>query len=212
MTTGQESGAGHHRGRWVAGAAALVIVLVVGTTVLVSGVLDGDEPAAALVTSPALAAPPSPVEDWYDLTTHATVEAGTGHEVVPSVSIGIGKEPFAHGLRGTSTSSPAQPNNSRTWLTAGRCTRLSVWVGKDAASAQQDGVGQFVIKADETEAATRQASIGDAPQHVEVDLSDVDRLTLLDVRASRDAVNAWGAPRVFCAAPPGRTVDPAVTR
>lgn len=205
MTTGQESGAGHKPTRWVAGAAAGVIVVVIGTTaVLVSGVLDGDEPPV-LPTSPALAAPPPPVEDWYDLTTHEPVEAGSGHEAVPSIGIGVGREPFARGIRGGAVSSTAQPNNRGTWLTAGKCTRLSVWVGKDAASPGQEGVGQFVIRADDTEAATRQASIADAPQHVEVDLSDVDRLTLLDVRGSRDAANAWGAPRVFCAAPPGKT-------
>jgi hypothetical protein len=198
MTTG---GAGHKPRRWIAGAGAAVIVLVIGTSLLVSGVLNGDEPAATvLTTSPA--APPPPVEDWYDLTAYQTVESGDGHETVPSISIGVGKEPFSHGIRGSAGSSA----NFRTWSTAGRCTRLSVWIGKDAASPQQDGIGQFVIKADEKEATTRQASIVDAPQHVEIDISAVTRLTLLDVRGGRDAHNAWGTPKVFCSAPPGRTV------
>ncbi|MET9231580.1 NPCBM/NEW2 domain-containing protein [Lentzea sp. NPDC003310] len=202
MTSG---GAGHKPGKWIV-AAALAIVLVVGVSLVVGGALNPDEaPATVLTTSAVEAAPPPSSEDWYDLTTYAPVEAGTGLEFVPSVSIGVGREPLSGGLRGTAGSSAAQPVNFGTWQTASRCTRLSVWVGKDAASSQRDGVGQFVIKADETEAATRQAGIDDAPQHVEVDISDVDRLTLLDVRAGRDAVNAWGTPRVFCAAPPGRT-------
>ncbi|MDX3661476.1 NPCBM/NEW2 domain-containing protein [Streptomyces sp. ID05-26A] len=195
---------GHQPGKWVAGVGALVIVLIIGTTVVVSGVLDGDEPPV-LPTTPALAAPPPPEENWYDLTTYETVETGGGHESVPSIGIGVGKEPFARGIRGGAVSSAAQPNNRATWVTAGKCTRLSVWVGKDAASSGQDGVGQFVVRADDKEAATRQAGIADAPQHVEVDLSDVDRLTLMDVRGSRDAANAWGTPRVFCTAPPGKT-------
>lgn len=81
-----------------------------------------------------------------------------------------------------------------------------MWTGKDAASSQADGVGQFVIRAGEKDATTRQASIADAPQHVEIDIPDVDRLTLLDVRTGRDAANARETPRVFCSAPPGRTV------
>lgn len=202
MTTG---GAGHKPRRWIAGAAAVVIVLVIGTSLLVSGVLSADEPAATVLTT-SQAAPPPPAEDWYDLTTYQAVESGDGHETVPSISIGVGKEPFSRGIRGSAVSPVAQPANFRTWSTAGRCTRLSVWIGKDAASSQADGVGQFVIRADEKDATTRQASIADAPQHVEVDISDVDRLTLLDVRTGRDAANAWGTPRVFCSAPPGRTV------
>lgn len=184
----------------------MVGVLVAGASLLVSGTLGGDEPPATLpTTSPVEAAPPPSAEDWYDLTAHEPVEAGTGLQFVPSISIGVGREPFPRGLRGAAGSSVAQPVNFGTWLVADRCTRLSVWIGKDAASAQRDGVGQFVISADEVEAASLQAGIADAPQHVEVDLSDVDRLTLLDVRAGRDADTAWGTPRVFCAAPPGRT-------
>ncbi|MFJ5986492.1 NPCBM/NEW2 domain-containing protein [Lentzea sp. NPDC092896] len=203
--TRQDSGASHIARRWIAVAAAVIIVLVVGTSVLVSGVLSGEEPAATVLTT-APAAPPPPVEDWYDLTTYQTVESGAGHETLASISIGVGKEPFARAIRGSAGSSATQPANFRTWSTAGRCTRLSVWIGKDAASLQTEGVGQFVIRADEAEAVTRQASIDDAPQHVEVDISDVDRLTLLDVRAGRDAANAWGTPRVFCSAPPGKAV------
>lgn len=203
--TRQDGGAGHKPRRWIAGTAAVAIVLVVGISLLVSGVLSGEEPAATvLTTSPA--APPRPVEDWYDLTTYQTIESGAGHETLESISIGVGKEPFARGIRGSGGSSATQSANFRTWSTAGRCTRLSVWIGKDAASAQTEGVGQFVIRADKAEAVTRQASIADAPQHVEVDISDVDRLTLLDVRGGRDAANAWGTPRVFCSAPPGKSV------
>ncbi|WP_177320350.1 NPCBM/NEW2 domain-containing protein [Lentzea waywayandensis] len=203
--TRQDSGAGHKPRRWIAGTAAVIIVLVIGTSVLVSGVLSGEEPAATVLTT-APAAPPPPVEDWYDLTAYQTVESGDGHETVASISIGVGKEPFSRGIRGSAVSSATQPANFRTWSTAGRCTRLSVWIGKDAASPQAEGVGQFVIRADEADAVTRQAGIADAPQHVEIDISDVERLTLLDVRAGRDAANAWGTPRVFCAAPPGKAV------
>jgi len=79
-----------------------------------------------------------------------------------------------------------------------------VWVGKDAASSLPEGTGQFVVKADDLEIISRQAGVGDAPQHVEVDISTIARLTLLDVRANRDADNAWGTPRAYCTAPPGR--------
>ncbi|WP_439656938.1 NPCBM/NEW2 domain-containing protein [Lentzea sp. HUAS TT2] len=202
MKTG---GAGHKPRRWIAGTAAVVIVLVIGISVLVSGVLDGEEPPATVLTT-SLAAPPTPVEDWYDLTNYQTVESGDGHQTLASISIGVGKEPFTRGIRGSAGSTAAQPVNFRTWSVASRCTRLSVWIGKDADSTQTEGIGQFVIKADEAAAVTRQASIDDAPQHVEIDISDVDRLTLLDVRASRDAANAWGTPRVFCSAAPGKAV------
>ncbi|HEX7306827.1 NPCBM/NEW2 domain-containing protein [Lentzea sp.] len=199
------------------GVAALVVALV-GSAGVLAGVLKYGEREAA--SSPALGAvtpvtteqgptttsgPVRSGEGWYDLASHEPVESGDGQELVSSISIGVGREPFPESIRGSSASSVALPVNFRTWATAGRCTRLSVWVGKDAASAQKDGTGQFVVKADDQELTSRQAGATDAPQHVEVDISTVSRLTLLDVRASRDAANAWGTPRVYCTAPPGKT-------
>ncbi len=196
----------------IAGVAALVVALV-GAAGLLAGVLKYDDGAAG---SPTLtnstvqvaAAPSGPVrsgEGWYDLTVHEPVESGEGQVAIPSIAIGVGKGPFPNSVRGFNSSSAAQPVNFSTWATTGRCTRLSVWVGKDAASAKTEGAGQFVVKADDQELTSRLASISDAPQHIEVDISTVTRLTLLDVRASRDADNAWGTPRVFCTAPPGKS-------
>ncbi|MFD5830369.1 NPCBM/NEW2 domain-containing protein [Lentzea sp. NPDC060358] len=201
----------------IAGVAALVVVLV-GSAGLFAGVLKyGDEDISP---GPALASPPpttpaevaavtsGPVrsgEGWYDLTLHQPVESAEGQEIVPSITIGVGRDPFPNSIRGFQTSSAGQPRNSSTWATAGRCTRLSVWVGKDAASSESAGAGQFVVKADDQEITTRQASVSDAPQHLEVDISTVGRLTLLDVRANKDADNAWGTPRAYCTAPPGKS-------
>jgi hypothetical protein len=38
----------------------------------------------------------------------------------------------------------------------------------------------------------------------ELDITGVSRLTLFDTRTRQDADNAWGNPRVYCTAPPGR--------
>jgi transcriptional regulator with XRE-family HTH domain len=97
----------------------------------------------------------------------------------------------------------ADPNNRRTWLAAGKCSRLSVWVGKDAASSSTAGAGRFVVKAEDVETASADATITDSPQHIDIDITGVVRLTLFDTRASRDANNAWGSPLVYCTAPPG---------
>ncbi|WP_394618188.1 NPCBM/NEW2 domain-containing protein [Lentzea sp. JNUCC 0626] len=191
MTTG---GSGHWK--WI--SAALGVALAGGTAVLISELRDPGETPATEVLPAALPTTTPPGEQWYDLTTHEPVESGGGQEVV--ATIGIGKESYFSGLRGSGVA----PDNYRSWLIKNRCSRLSVWVGKDAASTTGGGAGQFVIKTDGVEIATRQASAGDAPQHVEIALADVDLLTLQDVRASRDADNAWGTPRVYCAAAPGK--------
>ncbi|KOV87965.1 hypothetical protein ADL03_05855 [Nocardia sp. NRRL S-836] len=148
--------------------------------------------------------PAQPVEGWYNLTGYESVAFGNGHYSVESIRIGIGEETYFDSIRGSYSSSAAQPNNYRTWLTGGKCTRLSVWVGKDAASSQTAGVGQFVVKAQDTQITSRQAGINDAPQHIDIDISNVVRLTLLDIRGGRDANNAWGTPKVYCTVPPGK--------
>jgi hypothetical protein len=76
-------------------------------------------------------------------------------------------------------------------------------VGKDAASRQSGGTGQFVVKSGDVELASKQASMTDAPQQIDLDISAVTRLTLFDTRSRLDANNAWGSPRVQCTAPPG---------
>ncbi|MFD4669057.1 NPCBM/NEW2 domain-containing protein [Lentzea sp. NPDC058450] len=192
MTTG---GSGHWK--WI--SAALGVALAGGTAVLLSELRDPGEPTAGDAPPATFPTSTTPAEEWYDLTAHEPVESGTGQEVVGSIV--IGKETYPRGLRGAGVA----PANYRSWLIKNRCSRLSVWVGKDGASAGE-GSGQFVIKTDGVEIATRQAGAGDAPQHVEIALADVDLLTLQDVRAARDADNAWGTPRVYCAAAPGTPV------
>jgi hypothetical protein len=146
---------------------------------------------------------PSPrtLEGWYDLTAYEAVSFGNGHSSVNSITIGATSYP--NSIRGYYQSSAADPNNRRTWLTAGKCTRLSVWVGKDAASSSTTGTGRFVVKAEDVETASADATIADSPQHIDIDITGVVRLTLFDTRGSRDANNAWGSPRVYCTAPPG---------
>jgi len=79
-----------------------------------------------------------------------------------------------------------------------------VWVGKDAASTKSAGTGRFVVSAEDVEKSAAQASMSDSPQHLEVDITGVVRLTLFDTRGGQDANNAWGSPRVHCSAPPGK--------
>lgn len=200
----------------VFGVASLVVALV-GATGLLAGVLKYEEGTAsgsptletsfATTTEAAAMTTTGPLrsgEGWYDLSLHEPLEIAQGQELVPSIVIGVGKEAFPNSIRGFLVSSPTQQVNASTWTTDSKCTRLSVWIGKDAASTLTDGAGEFVVEADGEEIASRQATSSDAPQHVEVDISTVDRLRLLDVRGSKDADNAWGNPRVYCTSPPGK--------
>jgi NPCBM/NEW2 domain len=154
---------------------------------------------------PPTATQPAPriTEGWFDLTAYESVAWGNGHYTVNSIMIGTEVDPYPNSIRGSYSSSVSDPNNRRTWLVGGKCTRLSVWVGKDASSPQSGGTGRFIVKAEDIEVRAVQATITDAPQHIDLDITGVTRLTLLDTRASRDANNAWGSPRVYCTAPPG---------
>ncbi|WP_245982811.1 NPCBM/NEW2 domain-containing protein [Lentzea flaviverrucosa] len=140
----------------------------------------------------------------YELTAYEPVSFGNGHSSVNSISIGTGPDPFPSSIKGYYSSSASDPNNRRTWLTGGKCTRLTVWVGKDAASSKTGGTGRFAVKAEDVEIASRQATITDAPQQIDVDITSVIRLTLLDTRSGQDANNAWGTPQVQCTSPPGK--------
>ncbi|WP_410645307.1 NPCBM/NEW2 domain-containing protein [Amycolatopsis sp. lyj-346] len=139
---------------------------------------------------------------WYDLTAYEAVSFGNGHTSVASITIGTTS--FPNSIRGYYQSSASDPNDRRTWLTAGACDRLSVWVGKDAASSGTGGTGHFSVQAEGAEVAGADATLTDPPRHLDVDISGVSRLTLLDTKASRDANNAWGSPKVHCTAPPGK--------
>ncbi|WP_176946534.1 NPCBM/NEW2 domain-containing protein [Lentzea fradiae] len=171
----------------------------VGSPALETSVPTSTVQPAAVTTGPLRSG-----EGWYDLSLHEPLEIGQGQELVASIVIGVGGQPFENSIRGYLVSSMAQQTNASTWTTDSRCTRLSVWVGKDAASSLTGGTGEFVVEADGEVITSREATSGDAPQHLEVDVSTVDRLRLVDVRGSHDADNAWGTPRVYCTAPPGK--------
>lgn len=152
-------------------------------------------------------AQPTPriTEGWFNLTAYYAVAFGNGHYSVPSIQIGAGATAYPDSIRGSYPSSESDPNNSRTWLVGGKCTRLSVWVGKDAGSTRSEGVGRFIVKAEDIEIYAVDAVMTDTPKHIEIDITGVSRLTLLDTRSSLHANNAWGSPRVHCTAPPGKS-------
>jgi hypothetical protein len=139
---------------------------------------------------------------WYDLTSYEPVSFGNGHSSVNSITIGT--KSFPNSIRGYYQSSNADPNDRRTWLAAGACDQLSVWVGKDSQSSGNDGTGHFSVRAENSEIASADATLTSPPQELAVDITGVSRLTLLDTKASQDANNAWGSPKVHCTAPPGK--------
>jgi hypothetical protein len=164
-------------------------------------------PASTMVRRPETSATqmlPAPRSGpaWYDLTAYEAVAFGNGHSSVSSITIGTTSYP--NSIRGYYQSSASDPNDRRTWLTAGACDRLSVWVGKDASSSGNGGTGHFSVQAENAEITGADATLNVPPQHLDVDITGVSRLTLLDTKASQDANNAWGSPKVHCTAPPGK--------
>ncbi|MEU4743180.1 NPCBM/NEW2 domain-containing protein [Actinosynnema sp. NPDC023658] len=145
---------------------------------------------------------PRSVEGWYNLTAYRTLGGGNGFYFVNSIDIGSAS--YSDSIRASYSSSTADPNNHQTWQSGGKCTRFSAWVGKDAASSSSTGTGRFVIKAEDVEIASAEATMATAAQHIDIDITGVVRLTLFDTRGGRDADNAWGTPRVYCTAPPGK--------
>ncbi|GAB3464484.1 NPCBM/NEW2 domain-containing protein [Actinophytocola sediminis] len=170
-------------------------------------IVKDDQTTAAPTTTERGTTQPQPAprttEGWFELTAYRSVAFGNGHDSVNTINIGTGAKPFPDSIRGSYSSSASSPDNNRTWLVGGHCTRLSVWVGKDAASSHTAGIGRFIIKAEDIEIHAVEATITDAPVHIDLDITGVVRLTLFDTRAGQDANNAWGSPRVHCTEPPG---------
>lgn len=136
--------------------------------------------------------------NWYDLAEIRYVATGGGISSPGAIRIGKGEE-FPNSFRGRSSSSVSSRNNSRTWLLGGMCSEIEVWVGKDAASPYDAGVGRFYVQGDGgDELGSAEATITDEPKRIRVSVAGVSRLTLLDTRNNSDAFNAWGRPRVFC--------------
>ncbi|RJQ81012.1 hypothetical protein D5S17_06275 [Pseudonocardiaceae bacterium YIM PH 21723] len=167
-----------------------------------------DSPPRTTSRSGSLSTPTVPAgrsaTGWFDLIAYDPVAFGNGHSSVNSISIGTGSTPYPSSIKAYYPSSASNPSNRRTWLVGGHCTQLSVWVGKDASSSSSAGIGRFVVKAEDIEIGSAEAGMSDAPKHIELDITGVSRLTLFDTRAGNDANNAWGSPRVFCTAPPGK--------
>ncbi|MFD6453453.1 NPCBM/NEW2 domain-containing protein [Nocardia sp. NPDC060220] len=144
----------------------------------------------------------APSAGWYELTSYRSVTWNNGFDPVDPVRIGSAS--FPSSIVGYYPSTTSDPMNRAIWTVGGKCDRFSVWIGKDADSASSDGVGRFVVQTDDREAFAGEMSMADAAREVDLDISGVVRLTLLDTRRSQDAKNAWGKPRVHCTEPPGR--------
>jgi hypothetical protein len=149
-------------------------------------------------SSPASAAP---VDGWYDLVEFDAATWGIGFAETDPVRIGT--RSFPSSIVGYYQSSTSDDNNTATWTIAGKCTQFSVWVGKDADSPSQAGVGRFVVKADDFEIFSAEIGMNDGAHLVDLNITGKVRLTLFDARKLTDAKNAWGRPRVHCTSPPG---------
>ncbi|MGW5924227.1 NPCBM/NEW2 domain-containing protein [Nocardia fluminea] len=153
-------------------------------------------------TSKVVSSTGAPSAGWYELTSYQSVAWNNGFDPVDPVRIGSAS--FPSSIVGYYPSTSSDPMNRAIWTVGGKCDRFSVWIGKDADSASADGVGRFVVQADDREVFAGEMSMADAAHEVAIDISGVLRLTLLDTRRSQDAKNAWGQPKVHCTAPPGR--------
>jgi len=110
----------------IAGVASLVVALV-GSAGLLAGVLKYEvadlassptlDTLAPATTTPVAAVTSGPVrsgEGWYDLALHEPVDSGEGQELIASIAIGVGKDPFPNSIRGSQISTAAQPRNFST--------------------------------------------------------------------------------------------------
>ncbi|WP_282784399.1 MULTISPECIES: NPCBM/NEW2 domain-containing protein [unclassified Nocardia] len=160
-------------------------------------------PTAAVTTTRASVTSTTPAgERWYNLVEYRSVVWNNGFDTVDPVQIGT--ESFPGSIVGYYPSSLSDAMNKAIWVLGGNCSKLSVWIGKDAASPYSAGAGRFVVRGDDADLFTGEKGMSDPAEEVSVDLTGVVRLTLLDTRRSQDAKNAWGTPRVYCSAPPGK--------
>ncbi|WP_433684723.1 NPCBM/NEW2 domain-containing protein [Nocardia sp. CA-119907] len=209
----------HNRRMLIIGLAGLLVAAIsAGVAIIRWAPWDGKSdtaPPAGPVTTQSLPTTQSPVtttsptttgprETWYNLVEYTASGGGNGFNTVNSIRIGVPTRTFPGSIVGYYQSSLSEQNDRATWTVGGRCTKLSVWVGKDADSSSSAGVGRFYVRGDDADlAAPVEKSMTDAPEEITADISGVGRLTLLDTRALSDARNAWGSPRVMCWDPPG---------
>jgi len=182
-------------------AIAPASVTPVTTTPAPSSTIAGSATRTTSAPSSTNAVLPAP-DGWYELTGYQSVAWNNGFDPVDPIRIGSAS--FPSSIVGYYPSSSSDPMNRATWTVGGACDRFSAWIGKDAESPSSAGVGRFVVKADDRDVFTGEMSMKDAARELDIDISGAVRLMLFDTRGSQDAKNAWGNPRVHCAAPPGR--------
>ncbi|MFI9503319.1 hypothetical protein [Nocardia sp. NPDC052566] len=208
----------HDRRMLIVGLAGLLVAVIgVGITIIRWSPWDAANetvPTTVPVTtqppplgqdSVTTAPPPTgPRETWYNLVEYTASGWANGFNSVNSIRIGVSRRTFTGSIVGYYQSGLDVQNDRATWTVGGACTKLSVWVGKDADSSSSEGVGRFFVRGDDADIHVPvEKSMTDAPEEITAVLSGVGRLTLLDTRALSDARNAWGSPRVMCTAPPG---------
>ncbi|MET7767509.1 NPCBM/NEW2 domain-containing protein [Nocardia sp. NPDC005366] len=203
---------GRSRYMWLLVVAPLVVVVIgVAIGIPLLGRRDGSSDPAANIASiqpsvpstppPTAGVRPKPVTGWYELVQYRAVVWNNGFDIIDPVRIGA--QSFPSSIVGNYASSAGDQMNKATWALAGACTTLSMWIGKDADSSYQAGVGRFVISVDGREIFSADRSLRDAAQEVTLDISGAVQVTLFDTRRGQEARNAWGRPRVECSSPPG---------
>jgi len=193
--------------RWGSLIFAALALLVASGAVMWLQLRGDDDPASptgeAVSTSrPGPAAgdtPATPSSTWYDLAALRPIAKNLGFFLVDPVRIGT--ETFPASIVGTQPSNVAGPMNKGTWPLGGQCSEFSVSIGKRMDSAGA-GTGRFVVTGDDRELFSAELGPNDPAMPVTIDVTGVLRLTLLDVRQSADAENAWGRPRVLCTSAP----------
>lgn len=166
---------------------------------------DGTPPPTTMVTTvtgttvtTTTPAPKAPI--WYDLTRLRSVVWNNGFDPIDPVRIGAAS--FPAGIIGSYQSSTTDQNDKAVWAIGGQCSTFAASVGKYTDSSG-GGTGRFVVIGDDRELTSVEVGPNDPAVDLNVDITGVIRLTLLDTKHLQDASNAWGRPRVLCAGSPG---------
>lgn len=130
----------------------------------------------------------------------ASAAWGNGFNTEDGVTIQTTK--FAEAIVGNYPSSSTNKMNTASWALKGLCTSFTVSVGQDAASPDVGGSTHFIVFVDGAEKAQESKGPYDQPTELTVDVTDGNRLELLDLRTHQDGHNVWGSPRIACSQNP----------
>lgn len=137
---------------------------------------------------------------WYWLSDMRPTSSANGYGASRGEQNVIKNTTYPNSFIGSyTTGRPFGDMNRASYMLAGKCSTLDMYVGQSSASPRVGGPTRFRIWLnDDNLVLDHYAEINAEAHHVRLDVSGASRMTFQDDRERQAGYNVWGSPRMYC--------------